>query len=75
MKLRIILVLFTCYTIIVNGLNLALKTILNSVDPNTIEGNDIIKILNLDKIKSNQTEFEVEEADILKHKSKIIVID
>lgn len=49
-----------------------LQTFESAVDPNSIsdtDGIDIIKILNLDSVKSSQDEIETEEAEVLKHKS------
>jgi hypothetical protein len=53
-------------------LSLNLKTFESAVDPRSItntDGIDIIKILNLDRIKSTQNYIETQEAEVLKHKS------
>lgn len=55
---------------------LRLKSFETMIDPENLQkanGEDILKILNLDKLKSNKisNDVEEEEAEVLKHKCKI----
>jgi hypothetical protein len=74
MKFKSIFVLVLLKILITVKL-LRTKSLERMIDPENLKqanGEDILKILNLDKNKSNSIPQDVEEAEVLKYKSKNI---
>ncbi len=78
MKFKSIFIL-VFYKILVTVNLLRSRALETMIDPENLKranGEDILKILNLDKTKSNfiTNDVEVEEAEVLKHKSKNLIL-
>lgn len=67
-----LLLIFSAFILLYEIKSLHLKTFESAVEPRSIadtDGIDIIKILNLDTIKSSQDQIETSESEVLRHKS------
>lgn len=72
MKFTFLTLMMYFYIIKVLVKSLRISSKFRSIVPARYKKEDIIKLLHLENVKSNKTEYDAEEAEILKHHRMII---